>query len=681
MPVIFPRPEEDAVVDPINPIDSDRDGMDDFWEVFHCLNPLVGFISKIDSGRPAQEIWMPLVGEVDANLGQAGYQVGLPGDPFVYPLDLIDYFRNNVRILDKKDPARFLAVREIVGPHCFGCVNNDPDNDGLPNFQEYTYYRNAHLHTCPAPLWRTDPYAGGVYSFIRRNYRPELTKGWSSYGFGGISYSDTRGSVPFRWAAMTEGFDTDNDMIGDYQETTGYRTNGTIAASDPLDDQNPVRNRVLKLDGTNSWGRSYAWSHYGDFSKFTVEAWVLPARLVSPNDQVAVEKSSGYTVDTPTGPQTVSLANFQLGIGMGGVPYILFHGVSGYTTQRASASSLAGQLRPNEWMHLAGVFDGSKLTLYVNGTAAVTHHTTDVPARGIEGNYGIWHPNCNLSVGARELVCGWHFPVSAEKFFSGSIDEVRVWDRALPQSEIILRKDRELTPDEVGTVLAGNSPYTESVNKLFAYYTFNSLPDPAIDGIVPSEFPLAQRPPLSKNYSQIYTSKYLVIAADRVKRIPRLPPLDTRVIGSNAVATDASPDAYGISASNYLAITLPDDFRNPANPYNFTHSTYNIDMGRGLWMCGRAYGARPDVTWMQTLDPTDPDSTDADGDGLPDWWEILYGTGPLRRHRRQRARGDLDTDGLSNWAEYMAGTNPMNWDTDGDERAITTAAAPPIPMP
>ncbi len=658
--------EEDEADEPINPIDSDRDGMDDFWEVFHCLNPLVGFISKIDIGRPAAESWMPLVGVVDAAPGQPGYQVGLPNDPFVYPMDLIDYFRNNVRSLGTKDPARFSAVRNIVGPHCFGCVNNDPDDDGLPNFQEYTYYRNAHLHTCPVPLWRTDSYAGGVYSFIRRNYRAELTNGWGAYKFGGISYSKDRGSVPFRWAAMTEGFDTDNDMIGDYQETTGYRTNGTVAASDPLDDRNPVRNRVLQLDGTNSWGRSYAWSHYGDFSKFSVEAWVLPSRLTSPKDQVIVEKSSGYTVQTPTGPSTVSLANFQLGIGADGVPYILFHGVSGYTTQRASASSLAGQLRPNEWMHLAGVFDGTKLTLYVNGDAAVTHHTTDVPARGIEGNYAVWHPNCNLSVGARELNCGWHFPVTGEKFFNGSIDEVRVWDRALPQSEIILRKNRELTPEEVGTVLGGNNPYGESVNNLFAYYTFNSLPDPAVEGIIPSEYPAGQRPQLSRNFSQIYTNRFLVIAADRIKRIPRLPPLDTRVIGTNSLGGSSSPDSYGIASSNYLDITLPADFRNPANPYNCTHGSFNIDMGRGLWMCGRAQGKKPAVTWMETIDPGDPDSTDADGDGLPDWWEILYGLDPYDATGANGRWGDPDGDGLSNWAEYMANTNPMSWDTDGD---------------
>ncbi|MGI6087511.1 MAG: LamG-like jellyroll fold domain-containing protein, partial [Kiritimatiellia bacterium] len=569
-----------------NPMDSDRDGMDDFWEVFHCLNPLMGFISKMDIGVPDGDTHMPLVGTVDADPSQPGYQVGLPGRPFTNAMDLINYFRDKVRIYeDVKDRERFKAVGRIVGPHCFGCLNNDPDDDGLPNFQEYTHYRNAHIHTCPVPLWRTNPYeTNSIYRFIRNNYASEVLKlgeegrdGFAIFGFGGITYSMTRGSLPFRWAAMTEGFDTDNDMIGDYQEVTGYRTNGMVAATDPLDDQNPMRNRVLHLDGTNSWGRSYAWSHYGDFATFSVEAWARPARLISPNDQVIVEKSSGYTVETTNGIQANSLANFQLGIGADGAPYILFHGISGHTTQRASAASLAGQLRPNEWIHLAGVFDGSKLTLYVNGDAAATHHTTDVPARGLEGNYGIWHPNCNLSVGARELKCGWMFPKEGEKFFQGCIDEVRVWDRVLTQSEIRLRKDRELTPEEVGTILPSNRPYKESVNNLFAYYTFNSLPDPAIDGIVPSEFPLHKRPPLSLNYSQIYTNQYLVIAADRVKRIPRMPSLDTRVIGTNPVATSASPDSHGINTTNYMDdITLPADFRNSANPYNFTHSTYNI---------------------------------------------------------------------------------------------------------
>jgi hypothetical protein len=54
---------------------------------------------------------------------------------------------------------------------------------------------------------------------------------------------------------------------------------------------------------------------------------------------------------------------------------------------------------------------------------------------------------------------------------------------------------------------------------------------------------------------------------------------------------------------------------------------------------------------------------DADADGMPRWWEDLYG---LDDGNAGDAAGNPDADGASNLLEYQNGSNPLVADTDGD---------------
>jgi len=60
---------------------------------------------------------------------------------------------------------------------------------------------------------------------------------------------------------------------------------------------------------------------------------------------------------------------------------------------------------------------------------------------------------------------------------------------------------------------------------------------------------------------------------------------------------------------------------------------------------------------------TNPNSSDTDGDSMPDPWELVYSLDP---NNNLDAQEDPDDDGLTNLEEYQNGANPHVSDTDGD---------------
>ncbi|MBM3238248.1 T9SS type A sorting domain-containing protein [Candidatus Poribacteria bacterium] len=87
-----------------------------------------------------------------------------------------------------------------------------------------------------------------------------------------------------------------------------------------------------------------------------------------------------------------------------------------------------------QWVHIAGVYDGTKLQMFVNGnlestnSVAITIGTNDIP----------------IAIGRYETGAGQYFP--------GLIDEVRIWSIARTQSEIQATMNTTLKGDESGLV-------------------------------------------------------------------------------------------------------------------------------------------------------------------------------------------------------------------------------------
>ena len=71
---------------------------------------------------------------------------------------------------------------------------------------------------------------------------------------------------------------------------------------------------------------------------------------------------------------------------------------------------------------------------------------------------------------------------------------------------------------------------------------------------------------------------------------------------------------------------------------------------------GSGYSIGSPSSATVTIADNDPASPDADGDGLPDSWEVTHFTDTTS----QNGSGDPDGDGATNLAEFQAGTDPMD---------------------
>jgi len=108
-----------------------------------------------------------------------------------------------------------------------------------------------------------------------------------------------------------------------------------------------------------------------------------------------------------------------------------------YTLDNGSTSSSvdgATALGTNEWYHVAGVWDGTNLMVYVNGVLDGSFASPRNPKSG----------TTPLIIGNRGYALG--------TAFAGEIDEVRIWDIARTQHQIAVDMTRSLSGTESGLV-------------------------------------------------------------------------------------------------------------------------------------------------------------------------------------------------------------------------------------
>ncbi len=641
--------------------DTDKDGMDDYYELFHGVNPILGH-GILNSG-------------LDDRVGRAYIRNGA----WTISYSANDWWSN---------PLVAIPMDFVQYPWLAGMPGADPDTDGLLNLEEKLQAdmaAPANYNTDPSPIWMTD------YS------SPEsLTSKF--YFFGGMYFwpgdNGTVGRLLMERMSMfnfemNEGYDTDNDGISDKVELM----QSSNVSSSPQDHDDPVRRQALWFDGVQSAAQTIVNDYHGSWAlrSFTVELWAYPEMVETAEGQILIERPIMYSPGDLSDPDGRVRRNFRIGIEPDGRVYAMFENTGGKDEQTGYVRVHGRTLIENEWVHLSATMDGEAgvFTLYVtqprdNTDDPLTHdkHTAEidlVPANGVitvevREEDGTTSTSTTYREGPIVVGAACNNPVVLTEaawsdysaFFHGYIDEVRIWDG--PRSEVDLYTDRAKRYNR-------NDLLANRLNVRQAEYNGGSR-------VIGSQIPL----PAELLYHFTFDNLFGADRAESVAKAPRgfnhsdmtmnrpdgyevgwLSGLATRsavyddygyitwiengvthlpLFGSKGLASSGQyPYIDKVLNSVYWSHTLAGtnskpnyaiyNFPNQSNPYGFTflHSPDEMTFLSSEEMAalqsgdmlplGNAFALRPVKLW----DSEAPGSvwadtgTDIDADGLPDWWE------------------------------------------------------------
>ena len=168
-------------------------------------------------------------------------------------------------------------------------------------------------------------------------------------------------------------------------------------------------NGALNFSGSNYVEIPHSASLANFANHFSVAAWIRSSVMLSASAQLYRMLEKENTFFLLQGDGSTSLGN-------GGVSVLVKKGGGNYGLGVGQA------LNSNQWYHVAGTYDGSTLSIYLDGQLKATRavaapiDTTTLPMR---------------------IGSDYNTVVASLRYFPGAMDEVGVWERALTTNEIL----------------------------------------------------------------------------------------------------------------------------------------------------------------------------------------------------------------------------------------------------
>jgi len=291
------------------------------------------------------------------------------------------------------------------------------------------------------------------------------------------------------------------------------------------------RNRAFNFDGTDdiiNIGTALT-NAIGTSSVLTAEAWVRPT----------TNTGGGAIISNHNLNSSFCLRRI-------GDTYNAFIGFGAQ-----NVTSAANTVTLGVWQHVAMVFDRTSLTMYINGNIAAT--TTFAPYTLPSNSIG----NAVCQIGNDGF----------NEAFTGDIDEVRVWKRAVCQSEIQKNKDGILTSGsqllasyhfEQGVPAGNNLSVTSLTDASGNNYT-GTISNAALTGA-------------TSNW--VISGSYASNGFPIVNIAPAYTAPVVSISGANGICTGASTTFTASGLSTYTWTSGPNTATNTVSP--LTQTTYSV---------------------------------------------------------------------------------------------------------
>jgi prepilin-type N-terminal cleavage/methylation domain-containing protein len=275
---------------------------------------------------------------------------------------------------------------------------------GCVNVDLLLYTTNYYISCIPHDGQETDTEHSG-YSVYQVSDRPQIVSLYLEQGSGG-SDCETLPEPLAQWR-LDEALagSTVSDTSGNNHNGTPYGNGGANALPQPSNDVSPTRfGNVYSLhfDGTDDYVDVGTFDVTGD--TMTLSAWYKAD--VFGYDPRILSKAEGWQ----------SGKTYWL-IGINDSPDRLRFRL---TADSVEHTIDAGNPTTGTWTHIAGVYDGSSMRLYMNGTEVGTSAVTGT-----------------IRTGGASVWIGANPPTVSDRPFEGRIDEIRVYDMALSAGQIL----------------------------------------------------------------------------------------------------------------------------------------------------------------------------------------------------------------------------------------------------